>query len=241
MKILAFDTSMQACSAAVLSKDGNGQIDLFQSYEEIERGHAERLMGLIDEVLRNADTNIGQIDRFAVCRGPGTFTGVRIGIAAARGLALACNKPLIGIGTLEVMAARVFHDAHKYAVSPPNALGVAVDARRDEIYWQLFKANGTPVGEPAAQTPQAIAKLLDLHPEPVSLAGSGANLIRNVLATGTDVISCTHPNLQPHAARLSELALRADQTCFSHHQGINPLYLRPADAKIQAGYAVERQ
>ena len=110
MNILALDTSMQACSVAVLKTPASGKTGLSGLYEERERGHAERLMAMIDEALCSAGLTIKQIDRFAVCKGPGAFTGVRIGIAAARGLAMVCKKPLIGIGTLEVMAARVIHE-----------------------------------------------------------------------------------------------------------------------------------
>lgn len=249
MNYLAIDTSMQACSVAVLTgvnpNDRSAQTHLSACYEEIERGHAERLMAMIDEVLEKAGTTLRQIDQFAVCRGPGTFTGVRIGIATARGLALACKKPLMGLGTLQVLAARVLFEQQDHDTpgenKVPNDLGIAVDARRGEIYWQLFDMTGKPHDEPIAYTPQHVATLIKERGKTVLLAGSGANLVARFLDKDVDRFICTHPYLQPDAARLAEEIARMKSGDISPQERISPLYLRPADAKIQTGYAIERQ
>ena len=251
MNILAIDTSMQACSVAVLQKKAKGQVCLSACYEERARGHAERLMGMIDEVLTKADMTIRQVDQFAVCRGPGTFTGVRIGIATARGLALACARPLRGIGTLEVLAARVVHEQAEQTeqaeqVNPGQSvlerhLGIAVDARRGEIYWQLFDQNGQAQSEPLAQNPQITAELIQHQRHPLHLAGSGAELIAEHLKPDTGDFSFSHPQLQPDAARLATLVANTPDVGNQPAQSASPLYLRPADAKTQSGYAIERQ
>ena len=239
MTLLAIDTSMQACSAAVLMREQTAQI--FSVYEEIERGHAERLMSMIDEALQKADISIAQIDRFAVSQGPGTFTGVRIGIAAARGLALASSKPLVGIGTLQILAARVLFESPEIKKTAGRDLGICIDARRGEIYWQLFGMNGRPHDEPQALSPRKIAILIEQRGHPITLAGSGAALIEQYLDSQSIDFTCSHEKLQPDATRLAELAAPLNFEHSLSKERISPLYLRPADAKIQTGYAIERR
>ena len=245
MNILALDTSMQACSVAVLNTDASAEARMFACYERRERGHAEHLMGMIDEALTKSGLSIKQMDQFAVCRGPGTFTGVRIGIAAARGLAMTCAKPLIGIGTLQVMAARVRHEVKNQTDSPPGDpdrnLGIAVDARRGEIYWQVFDQSGKPQTEPLALSPHSICKLIEQHKEPLVLAGSGVALIGDLMGDQISKFSRSHQDLQPDAARLADIVAGFGTDEDLSMYGASPLYLRPADAKIQTGYAIERQ
>ena len=103
MKILSFDTAMGACSAAVI--DTGSRLHLASAYVQMERGHAEALPPMVAGVMKTADLRFSQIDRIAVTIGPGTFTGVRIGIAFARGLAQATGIPVVGIDTLSAIAA----------------------------------------------------------------------------------------------------------------------------------------
>jgi tRNA threonylcarbamoyladenosine biosynthesis protein TsaB len=243
MNILAIDTSMQACSVAVLANGDKRQISCV--YEEIERGHAERLLLMVDETLVKSGLDIKHIGQFAVSRGPGTFTGVRIGIAAARGLALACKKPLIGVGTLQILAARVLFEQPNLAAQPQNGkvrhLGIAVDARRGEIYWQSFDLTGKPLSEPLALTPQTVASLIEKSGHSYVLAGSGVQLIAPLLTKAAIPFTTAHNSLQPDAARLAEIIAELPHSDSSPRQSASPLYLRPADAKIQTGFAIERQ
>jgi len=243
MNILAIDTSMQACSVAVLANGDKQQISCV--YEEIERGHAERLLLMVDEALVKSGLDIKHIDQFAVSRGPGTFTGVRIGIAAARGLALACKKPLIGIGTLQILAARVLFEQPDLAEQPQNGkeqhLSIAIDARRGEIYWQSFDLTGKPLSEPLALAPQTIASLIEQSDHSFVLVGSGAQLIAPILTEAAIPFTITQNSLQPDAARLAEIVATLTSSGSSPRQSASPLYLRPADAKIQTGFAIERQ
>ncbi len=141
MNILAFDTCFDACSACV-ARTGDGVVEVLASaLERFETGHAERLVPMIDEVMARAGVAFADIDRLAVTVGPGTFTGTRIGIAAARGLALATGIPVVGASSLAVMA-----EVAARELGPRKAgedLLVAVDARRGEVYVQLFGANGS--------------------------------------------------------------------------------------------------
>src|SRR5262245_40111618 len=121
MNILALDTSMGACSAAVLRGDG-GTPKLFARQEQMARGHAEALMPMVAETMAEAALPFAQLDLIAATRGPGSFTGVRIAIAAARGLALVTKAKLFGVDSLAVMA-------HEAAAQSSGPFAVAVDAR----------------------------------------------------------------------------------------------------------------
>jgi tRNA threonylcarbamoyladenosine biosynthesis protein TsaB len=143
MICLALDTALDACSAALL-RDG---VVLAEETRDIGRGHAEVLMAVVETVLDGARLGILDCDRFAVTVGPGSFTGIRVGLAAARGFAVAAGRPVVGVSTLEALAA----DAG--AAGPVLAV---IDARRDEVYAGLFgpthEAGGPPrpLGSPAA-------------------------------------------------------------------------------------------
>src|SRR5690606_8910842 len=130
--VLAFDTCFGACSAAVMwhqvRPEGGEPVEhIVGRYEEMATGQAERLMPMIDEVLRESDLAVKDLDAIAVTEGPGTFTGTRVGIAAARGLALASGLPIRATTSLHVMAQRVL--AKLDGVSAEGVLAVCVDAR----------------------------------------------------------------------------------------------------------------
>ncbi|MFC3132579.1 tRNA (adenosine(37)-N6)-threonylcarbamoyltransferase complex dimerization subunit type 1 TsaB, partial [Microbaculum marinum] len=133
MTILAVDTALSACSVGILQDDRSTAVS-----EAMARGHAEALMPMLDRVLGEAGVSYGDIDRFAVTVGPGTFTGVRVGVAAVRGLSLVTGKPAIAVTTLEGLA----ETARARADALAGPLLVAVDARREEVYAQVFGAGG---------------------------------------------------------------------------------------------------
>ncbi|CAM8668023.1 COG1214 Inactive homolog of metal-dependent proteases, putative molecular chaperone [Paracoccaceae bacterium] len=121
--VLAFDTSAAHCAAALLLPDGR----VLTRLEPMEKGQAERLMPLLEELLREAGLGWSDLTRLAVGTGPGNFTGVRIAVAAARGLALGLGIPAIGITRLEALAFGL-----------PRPITVVEDARRGEVYVQAF-------------------------------------------------------------------------------------------------------
>src|ERR1044072_1264149 len=104
MNVLAFDTCFDACSVCVAQSRDEGIVELASALERFETGHAERLIPMIEEVMRDAGVAFEAIDRVAGTLGPGTFTGMRIGIAAARGLALSTGIATVGVSSLAVMA-----------------------------------------------------------------------------------------------------------------------------------------
>src|SRR5690349_19062548 len=221
MNILALDTSMGACSAAVLRSDG-GALRLDARQEGMARGHAEALMPMVAEVLAAACIAARDLDLIAATEGPGSFTGVRIAIAAARGLALATGAKLYGTDSLTVMA----RDALAVGLLPKGPFAVAVDARRGMIYLGIYDAAGERRDGPVLVSPDNAANLV---PRDLSLAiGSGATLLAECAEQGRRIETAL-PDLQPSAASLAKIALEARATV----PVLRPLYLRPPDARPQ--------
>src|SRR6478735_11183374 len=140
MRVLAIDTALEACSVAVLD---TARADLrVQESLPMQRGHAEALMPLIARILQSAQLDFADFDRIAVTTGPGSFTGLRVGIAAARGIALAAGKPAFGLTTLAAYAAPYI------AADDKTAVAVAIDARHQHVYLQVFGAGGRTLVAP---------------------------------------------------------------------------------------------
>jgi tRNA threonylcarbamoyladenosine biosynthesis protein TsaB len=226
MNILALDTSMGACSAAVLrTAEGARRLDAFQV--EMQRGHAEALMPLVDKALTTAGITAQDLDIVAATVGPGSFTGVRIAIAAARGLALVTHARLFGTDSLTVMARAALMER----LAPAGPFAVAVDARRGMLYFAVYDARGGKIEGPLLTAPDEAATLLP--PELRLAVGSGARILAD--ATGARLEPAL-PTLQPSAEALAEIALESGETTAM----LRPLYLRPPDAKPQA-QPVERR
>jgi len=134
MLILAIDTALDACAAAVLDTDA-GQL-IAQESLAMKRGHAEALMPLIARVMKASGIAFTSLDRIAVTTGPGSFTGLRVGLSAARGIALAADKPVVGITTLTAYAAPFVGDDSAHPILS------AVDARHDHVYFQVVSGDG---------------------------------------------------------------------------------------------------
>src|SRR5471030_810279 len=140
MRVLAIDTALEACSAAVLDTERAGATA--NETLPMVRGHAEALIPLIARVLETARLTFSEIDRIAVTTGPGSFTGLRVGIAAARGIALASGKPAVGLSTLSAYAAPF--------IASDDTLPVVsvIDARHDHVYLQVFGPGGRTMVTP---------------------------------------------------------------------------------------------
>jgi tRNA threonylcarbamoyl adenosine modification protein YeaZ len=229
MNILALDTSMGACSAAVLRAD-DAALSLHAREALMARGHAEALMPMVAEVLVEARIAARELDLIAATEGPGSFTGVRIAIAAARGLALATGAKLYGTDSLTVMA----RTALASGLLPNGPFAVAVDARRGMLYLGLYDQAGARREGPLLISPDDAARLL---PRDLKRAvGSGALLLSEASAAHGRRIDAALPELQPSAAQLAEIALKARETVSI----LRPLYLRPPDARPQAPARLRR-
>jgi len=134
MLILAIDTALDACAAGVLDTEAGRLIA--QESQAMKRGHAEALMPLIARVIKASGVAFAALDRIAVTTGPGSFTGLRVGLSAARGIALAANKPVVGLTTLTAYAAAVV------AQNLAQPVISAIDARHDQVYFQVVSGDG---------------------------------------------------------------------------------------------------
>jgi tRNA threonylcarbamoyladenosine biosynthesis protein TsaB len=228
MNILALDTSMGACSVALLRESG-GATTMIAREARMARGHAEALMPMLEELMDGAKLDFSDLDLIAATLGPGSFTGVRVAIAAARGLSLATNAKLWGTDSLTVMARGVLAN---YTGGP---FAIAVDAHRSMLYLGLFDGDGARLEGPLLVSPEhAAAKISrNLH----AAFGSGAAILA---AAARDIgleIEASEPDLQPDASNLAVLALQANATLPT----LRPLYLRPPDAKPQSASGVARR
>jgi tRNA threonylcarbamoyl adenosine modification protein YeaZ len=215
--ILALDTAHQYCQGALVRADG----ELHQIVEPRSRGHAERIVGMVDELLALARLTIKDIDRFVVTTGPGSFTGLRVGLAAARGFGVALNKPVLGVSTLEAMS---------LSAPPQMPHKVLFDARRDQHYFQAFVAPGQP-----AATPQLLENdQIDSYIASGDLVlGTGADFAEQKCAAKRDARAAEWLDV----ARLARYGALLDAANYPPE----PLYVRAADAKPQSGKSIARE
>lgn len=217
MRILGFDTATNACSAAVW-RDGRV---VARRFEPMARGHAERLMPMILEVMAEAGENFSGLDAIAVTNGPGAFTGLRIGLAAARGLALAEGLPCVAVTTLDAVAAGVPEAERRNRV-----LLVVLETKRADVYAQAFAPDGAPLGPPAARLPDELPTLLGNEPGPVVIAGNAADRGREALIAAGMAAEVSAAAGLPDAAQVCALAAAR----FSPDDAVErprPLYLSP--------------
>ncbi|WP_207480581.1 tRNA (adenosine(37)-N6)-threonylcarbamoyltransferase complex dimerization subunit type 1 TsaB [Arenibaculum pallidiluteum] len=213
MRVLALDSATGACSVAVTDA---GRV-LARRDAVQDRGQAEILMPMVEAALAEAGIGYDGLDRLAVTVGPGTFTGLRIALAAARGLALATARPLVGITTFEALAAAV-----PEALRPGRTLVVAVDSRRAEPYVQAFGTGLAPLGPPAMELPGQVV----LPGGPLLLAGDGVALLAPALE-GRDV-AAVEAVRHPDAAVIARLAETRDAPTAPPA----PFYLRSPDVTL---------
>src|SRR5262245_8796938 len=228
MNILALDTSMGACSAAVLLADGGTQ-RIVLCEERMARGHAEALMPMVAEVMTGAGLDFRALDLIAATLGPGSFTGVRIAIAAVRGFTLVTGAHLWGTDSLTVMAKAALETGVLGANKP---FAVAVDARGERLYFGLYDAAGRKLAGPLLIEARDAAALFPA--ELSSAVGNGALHLAEAAMLRGHRVDAKLLALEPKAAPLAELALEALQPLPT----LSPLYLRPPDAKPQAAAAV---
>lgn len=219
MLILALDTSGVDCSACLY--DSARDIVLGNVTHNIGKGHAELLMGIVDDALQQSQLSLDSVERIAVTIGPGSFTGIRVGVAAARGFALSLGIEAVGVTTLETLAAQHLQD------HPGMPVAVGLDAKRDEAYVQLFAGTGTPLNAAALLSLDEARAMLSGF-EGVT-TGSAAPLL-----AGAEVGS--GPDRFP-----IDVVARIGAQKPSGMPKPAPLYLRGPDAKIQSGFALERR
>ncbi len=231
MNVLAFDTCFGTVSAVVRWDGAGGNGLLQEAQETLAVGHAERLLPLIDKVMAAAGLRYADLHRIAVTVGPGSFTGLRVGVATARALSLATGLPVVAMTSLAVMAAEA--DMLLGAVRHGRPIAVVVDARREANYVQIFGAHSNqPLSEPKLMTCAQAAAALPA--EAMLVVGSGAAAVVACVRRGD--VEAALPDLQPHARHLALLA-----PVLKPLDRVNPLYLRAADAKPSTAPSLARR
>jgi tRNA threonylcarbamoyl adenosine modification protein YeaZ len=219
VRILAIDTALGLCSACVFDSDTDTAI----AGESIEmvRGHAEALMPLIERVINQVEGGFGSLDRVAVSVGPGSFTGLRVGLAAGRAIGLATEIPVIGVNTLSAYAAPYL------GIESVDHIATVIDARHEHVYIQMIRNDGR------LALPPQITPIVDV------VAAIGSAKIRIVGSAASLLVAAMrehghHPDAEPDLsgpdiawiARLGAIA-------NPEHAPPSPLYLRPPDATPQ--------
>lgn len=225
MKLLAVDTATQTCSVAI-AEDDRIRIEVTSDHA---RTHARHLLTMIDDVLQQSDMDIGELDGFAVTVGPGSFTGLRIGISTVKGLAHAVTKPVAAISTLEALA---------YSVAGfPGLVYAWIDARKKEVYTALYRWEGDRFGivtPPQVVSPDEALRQID---GPCIFLGNGADAYRRLIESMRGETSMVAPPSM-NVIRASIVA-RLGLIRFLEHAQISarelhPLYIRRSDAELYA-------
>ena len=224
MIILAIDTALDYCAAAVL--DAGAQAMIAQETLEMKRGHAEALMPLIARVMKASGRSYLDLDRIAVTTGPGSFTGLRVGISAARGIGLAANKPVVGLTTLSAYVAPLVAEQQEAPIV------AAIDARHDHVYFQAVAGNGAVLMRPAIipiEDTFAAARFGALR-----MAGNAARILADRWPSNVSAPALVDPKPGPDIAWVAWLgAATAPDVAPA-----KPFYLRPPDAKPKPGFVV---
>lgn len=227
VRVLAIDTALGACSACIWQ--AGDAAPLASETLEMDRGHAEALLPLIDRVSAQVEGGFEGLDRVAVTVGPGSYTGLRVGISAARGIGLAAGIPVVGVATLSAFLAPLM--AHERR----GLFTAAIDAKHGHIYIQAIAPGGRAIIPPSLMSYRDAIRMLGSGP--ILVSGSAAVLLaaearaQGVEARISDVASA------PDIAWVARLGALADPS-----QALpKPLYLRDPDAKPQDSARIARQ
>ena len=222
MNILAVDTSANVASAALMC-DG---VLMAETMLNNKKTHSEKLMPMIDDILKNSGIDISEIDLFAVANGPGSFTGLRIGVSAVKGLAHASNKPIVGISTLEGLAYNLFYT--------DGIISPIMDARRSQVYNAVYKWDCGEFKEltaPRALSLEECIKGFEKEKR-VYFVGDGVPVYKDEISKlmGERAIFVPANNLNQRASSLAVLAQqRADRATDAN--SLMPFYLRKPQAE----------
>ena len=227
MRILAIDTALRACSACVFDPAAGGMLATEQI--GMERGHAEALMPLIERVMSGVEGGFSSLRRVAVTIGPGSYTGLRVGLSAARAIGLAAKIPVVGITSLAALAAPLIGKENG------RLIVAAVDARHGQVYVAVLTPQGRPLAPPRLASARDAARLIGAGP--ASLVGSGAELVaRECWAMGLDAVVVDGSGA-PEVAWVAKLGLLSDPATALPR----PLYLRAPETTPQDRVRIPRQ
>jgi tRNA threonylcarbamoyladenosine biosynthesis protein TsaB len=225
-RVLAIDTALGACSVCVY--DAEPGLPVSVEAEEMETGHAEALMPMIERVMARVDGGFSSLSRVAVSIGPGSFTGLRIGISAARGIGLAAGIPVVGVSTLAAYAAPLIN------AQDAGVIAVAIDARHGAVFFQCFSTAGRTIVLPRVLPIKEAARAIGAGPVKLAGTGAGGLAVESMTLGLKTVIADLRP--APDISAVARLGAIADPKTAPP----KPLYLRPPSAQPQVAKAVPR-
>lgn len=230
MLILALDTSSTGGSAAI-ARDG---VVLAERAGDPSRTHGERLPRELMAILEEASVTLREVDRFAVATGPGSFTGLRVGIATIQGLALAQQKLVVPVSSFEALATVTCH-ASATAVRNPDPIAVWIDAHRGEVFASLYAADGrTVIALPTSLKPDATLDAWAASlatPMSIRFAGDGAATYAELIAARLGTRATLPEGVPLLAGAVATLAAAEPARAVAPH-AVVPLYVRRSDAEL---------
>lgn len=217
MRVLAIDTSLPAVSVCIY--DGDAQQVVVRETLPMQKGHAEALMPMMERVERLGG-GFASLDRVAVTVGPGSFTGIRIGVAAARGIALACGIKAVGVSTLAALATPLLFSADELIVV------AAIDASHGNVFLSAYNSNGRVLTSPRLISLSDACRLLATGQ--VIVTGSGAEGLRETARALGQEIMVEEREAWPDIAAVAKLGAAADPETAP----ARPLYLKAPDVTL---------
>jgi tRNA threonylcarbamoyl adenosine modification protein YeaZ len=226
MRILAIDTSCAAASVAVV--EGGLAEPLAILSRPMARGHAEALAPMVEEAMRGVDGGFASLGRIAVATGPGSFTGIRVGLAMARAMGLALAIPVVGVSTLAAFAAPLLSEPK------PGIIAAAIDARHGSVYFQLFEASGRPMGPLRCDTARECARAIGAGP--AWLTGDAAPIVAEEARRAGLPHDLDAARDAPDIVALAWMGLALDPSVSP----ARPIYVKPPDARPNAAEPIAR-
>lgn len=226
MRILAIDTALPSVSVCVLDEGAAAPVAIESM--AMDKGHAEALMPMVERVMARVDGGFASLDRVAATVGPGSFTGIRIGVAAARGIALARKLDVVGVSTLSAFAAPLLAD------NADTLVAAAIDARHGHVYFSAYGPGGQLLTSPRVLPLKEACRLL--AGGRARVAGSGAMLLRDEGGRANPDIIVANPAASPDIVAVARLGLAADPTAAP----ARPLYIKPPDVTPSTKPALPR-
>ncbi len=226
MRILAIDTSCGAASVAVVEAGRAGALAVMS--RPMTRGHSDALAPMVEEAMRGVEGGFLSLTGVAVAIGPGSFTGIRIGLAMGRAMGMALAIPVVGVSTLAAFAAPL--------LSEPRAgiIAAAIDARHGSVYFQLFEASGRPLGPPRCDTLRECIRAIGAGP--AWFAGDAAALVAGEAQRAGLPYDLDAAEFAPDIVALARVGLAVDPS----KSPARPLYVKPPDARPNAAEPIAR-
>jgi tRNA threonylcarbamoyladenosine biosynthesis protein TsaB len=224
LKILAIDTSSKICSVSIL-EDNNV---IIENHNDDEKTHSQKLMPLIDETLKQANITLDNIDLLACCQGPGSFTGIRIGISTVKAFADVKNIPIIGVTSLESLA---------YNIHSEGLIASIIDAKHDNVYFALYTVSNEryeTIIKPMSDEISNIVQLLKQYNEKITFVGDGAavhqDLIRQEIENS--IFADNMQNIQTSISVGKSAFDKYKSADYQPEYSLSPIYLKKSQAEI---------